>query len=528
MRRWTEASSAYTEAIDICSSIGDRSARIGLEVNVAEMCITRGDQSRAAAALENATSLSSDTGDAAWVPHIEKLRGILHREAGAVAEAEQAFDRAVELCEARQDLLLLAETLRERAELYHTEGRNRDALANLNRAHRLFTQLRAKRELANVDRSVARLEDDFMTFVRRWGESIEAKDRYTQGHCMRVADLSCAIAEASGIDGQSLFWFRIGALLHDVGKLVVPSEILNKPGKLTDEEWAVMRSHPAAGVDLLAGIDFPWDVLPIIESHHERWDGRGYPHGLSGQDIPLSARILAVADVYDALTSLRSYKDSLNHEAALEIMRCDIGKAFDPAVFAKFEAVVEHRTRHGGATVPEPTDDVKVAGTPSPAPALDVLTGDRLTGLPLRESLERIGTQALADRRVSDGVVSLLALQVEPDAGCGDLYRRRVLRWIANELRAVTRTSDFLARTGENQLMALLPQASRQQALSVMTRVQTAVARRLQVRGEKNASVRVQATVATAPDDGDTIAELFTRVERNAGDTSADGRARAG
>ena len=92
---------------------------------------------------------------------------------------------------------------------------------------------------------------------------------------------------------------------------MVPSEILNKPGKLTDDEWALMRSHPTAGVDMLAGIDFPWDVRPVIESHHERWDGKGYPHGLRGEDIPLSARILAVADVYDALTSLRSYKAAL-------------------------------------------------------------------------------------------------------------------------------------------------------------------------------------------------------------------------
>ena len=161
------------------------------------------------------------------------------------------------------------------------------------------------------------------------------KDRYTQGHCVRVADIACAIAGVSGIEGQSLFWFRIGALLHDVGKLVVPSEVLNKPGKLTPDEWTLMRSHPSAGVDMLAGIDFPWDVRPLIESHHERWDGKGYPHGLKETETPLSARILAVADVYDALTSIRSYKAALTHEEAIETMRRDVGTAFDPAVFAR-------------------------------------------------------------------------------------------------------------------------------------------------------------------------------------------------
>ena len=154
LRQWPEAERAYAEAIDISNAIGDQTARIGLEVNVADMRLARGDASRAAVAFDNAVMLTTETGDTAWAAHIAKLRGMLHRAAGAITEAEQQFDRAVELSESRQDLLLLAETLRERAELYQSEGRNRETLQNLNRAHRLFTQLRAKRELANVDRSV--------------------------------------------------------------------------------------------------------------------------------------------------------------------------------------------------------------------------------------------------------------------------------------------------------------------------------------------------------------------------------------
>src|SRR6185369_14976842 len=111
----------------------------------------------------------------------------------------------------------------------------------------------------------------------------------TQGHCERVADLAGALAAKAGLDETSLFWFRIGALLHDVGKLIVPAEVLNKPGMLTD-------------------VQFPWDVAPMVRSHHERWDGGGYPDGLAAESIPLSARILCIADVYDALTTERSYK----------------------------------------------------------------------------------------------------------------------------------------------------------------------------------------------------------------------------
>lgn len=132
----------------------------------------------------------------------------------------------------------------------------------------------------------------------------------------------------------------MGALLHDVGKIDIPPEILNKPDRLNSEEWARMRSHPEAGVELLRGIDFPDDVLPIVLSHHEKWDGSGYPHGLSGEAIPLSARILGLADVYDALATDRSYKKGFPHERAMEMMRENVNTHFDPALFTDFERVM--------------------------------------------------------------------------------------------------------------------------------------------------------------------------------------------
>jgi len=523
LRRWTDADRAYAEAIETAKAIGDHSARVGLEVNVAEMCLTRGDAERGTSALDRASTLARETGDTAWDAHIAKLRGILHRDAGAVRDAEQQFARAVELSEARQDPLLLAETLRERAELYQSEGRNRDTLQSLNRAHRLFTQLRAKHALANVDRSVARLEGSFLDVVRTWGESIEAKDRYTQGHCVRVATLSCAIAGECGIDGQSLFWFRIGALLHDVGKLVVPSEVLNKPGKLTPDEWALMRSHPTAGVDMLAGIEFPWDVRPIIESHHERWDGTGYPHALRGEEIPLSARILAVADVYDALTSVRSYKHALTHDEALDVMRRDVGFAFDPGVFSKFEAVL--RTTMQGAMpqlVAPSADDAA-------APRTLESTSDEVTGLPLRRSMERITAQVLADRRATNGTASILVLELEANGVWSEVQRQRVLRWIAGELRAVTRTSDFVARTADDQFMALLPNSSERHARTIMTRVERALARRFRSRSITGFSHLLRMAVATSPHDGETADKLFASATEAAAKRSSHDRAsRAG
>ncbi len=112
--------------------------------------------------------------------------------------------------------------------------------------------------------------------------------------------------------------------------------MLNKPGRLNDDEWRVMKRHPEAGVELLADIDFPWDVRPMVRNHHERWDGAGYPDGLAGTDIPLPARILCIADVYDALTTTRSYRAGFSHEKTMRIMSETAEGHFDPELFALF------------------------------------------------------------------------------------------------------------------------------------------------------------------------------------------------
>jgi putative nucleotidyltransferase with HDIG domain len=218
--------------------------------------------------------------------------------------------------------------------------RERETLQALNTSHRLFNELRAQRDLADVSRRMRGLEQRFHDIVSAWARSIESKDPYTLGHCERVADYACTILREIDNDESTMFWFRIGALLHDVGKINVPTEVLNKPGKLTPEERALMESHPVAGVELLKDIEFPWDVVPMVRSHHERWDGRGYPDCLTGEAIPLHARVLALADVFDALTTDRPYRPAFTPHEAVRMMRDDAGRAFDPALFAVFERVV--------------------------------------------------------------------------------------------------------------------------------------------------------------------------------------------
>jgi len=265
---------------------------------------------------------------------------VIARMRGDLAESERQLSAAYDSAMSREDLLLAAETAREQAELYEIMGKNRDTLQSLTLSHRLFTKLRAQLDLADLQRRVSRLEDRFYLVAARWGQTIESKDAYTLGHCERVADYACVLARDVGFDDITMFWFRMGAVLHDVGKIVVPSEILNKPGPLDADERAVMERHAAAGGDLLREIDFPWDILPMVRGHHERWDGRGYPDGLAGENIALSARITCVADVFDALTTDRPYRPAFSHDEAMSMMAANSGKMFDPELFARFERLV--------------------------------------------------------------------------------------------------------------------------------------------------------------------------------------------
>jgi putative nucleotidyltransferase with HDIG domain len=216
-----------------------------------------------------------------------------------------------------------------------------EILRHLNRAHRLFSELGAQLEIADLDRRLDGLEETYLRVVREWGESIESADHYTAGHCERVSAFAGALAEAVGFRGRDLAWIRMGAFLHDVGKITVPPAILNKQGPLSEEEWAVMRGHTLAGARIVGDLDFPWDIGPIVRNHHEHWDGSGYPDGLAGEAIPLTARILCVADSYDALTTERSYRPALSTRAALDEMAADAGRVHDPALFATFRRLCE-------------------------------------------------------------------------------------------------------------------------------------------------------------------------------------------
>jgi putative nucleotidyltransferase with HDIG domain len=339
--RWEDAEGTYREALALCEACGDASTALMIDVNRAAMRVARGDYADAQVVCERVLQEARPLNDLRVLSEVYKHCGVIAREMGRTDEAEEYLRVAFESAVRREDLLLAAESAREQAELYSTLRRNREALQALNASHRLFAKLRVQRDIADVRHRIDRLERRFLDVVRQWSQSIESKDRYTLGHCERVADYTCAIARTLGFDEQTLFWLRIGAMLHDVGKIHVPSDILNKAAPLTPAERAIIERHAAAGAELLHDVEFPWDVLPMIRHHHERWDGAGYPDGMAGDAIPLSARMLCVADVYDALTTHRPYRAAFSPADALAAMHADRGRVFDPDILDRFARIVD-------------------------------------------------------------------------------------------------------------------------------------------------------------------------------------------
>ncbi len=523
--RWDAAEAAYTEALAVCEEVGDRDVLARLHSNLAEAWLARGDLARARAACAKAVAVCDGTEHGGPRGEVYKMLGIVARESGELGASDAHLAAAERFAVDRQDLLLLAEVAREQGDLYRRQGRNRDTLSALNRSHQLFRQLRAQRDIADVTRRMGRLEGEFVEVARRWGESIDAKDCYTQGHCQRVADLSCRIAEhagaAYGFDAQTMFWYRIGALLHDVGKLDVPAEVLNKPGKLSDAEWAMMRGHAEAGVALLGDIEFPWDIRPIVLSHHERWDGKGYPHGLAGEAIPLSARVLAVADVYDALTSVRSYKRAMTHDDALRILRQDAGTAFDPQVVAWFEAVAPAWRATLAAADGAPEVDGSMGGDARLAP--DVRDQrraaglDEVTGLPGRQTFFDECARVLA-ARVGDGRPTVLLLvSLTPPAVAGAIgtsgLSEAALAAVGEAISRNTRGGDFVGRYSEREFVVMLPDTNVEDGAATLVRLRDVIGTALRNVTSDAAAPMVDMAASVAPEHGTTSGALLAAAD---------------
>jgi putative nucleotidyltransferase with HDIG domain len=184
-----------------------------------------------------------------------------------------------------------------------------------------------------------RLEAAYVQFIGTLASALDARDPYTAGHSGRVSEISCAIARSLQVDRQTFERIRIGALLHDIGKIGISDQILQKPGKLTVEEFDIIKLHPTIGRRILEGVNGFESYLDSVELHHENWDGTGYPRGLSEESVPLAARIIHVADAYDAMTSDRPYRRGMTHRKAMSILAECAGTQFDPTLVAEFQKI---------------------------------------------------------------------------------------------------------------------------------------------------------------------------------------------
>jgi len=194
-----------------------------------------------------------------------------------------------------------------------------------------------------VQDSQERLEQASLEFLETMARALDARDPYTAGHSDRVSANATAIAEAMGLPPDQIEIIRIGAKMHDIGKIGIPDAVLQKPGPLTEEEFDLIKLHPQMGKRILEKVGQFQDYLPIIELHHEDWDGRGYPYGLVGEEAPLGARIVHVADVHDAITSNRAYRSAMPPEQVMEIMQRGSGTQFEPGVTEVFLSLLRQR-----------------------------------------------------------------------------------------------------------------------------------------------------------------------------------------
>jgi putative nucleotidyltransferase with HDIG domain len=285
--------------------------------------------------------------------------------------------------------------------------------------------------IGNID-LYASLQEAYLSTVRALAAAIDAKDPYTRGHSERVATYALMIAERMGLASEQKDALEMASYLHDIGKIGISEDILLKPGKLSDEEMGQMRHHPLIGANILKPVSFPWPILPVVRHHHEHYDGGGYPAGLRGEEIPLLARILTVADSYEAMTSDRPYRRGRSTEEAIaELKRCS-GSQFDPKIVEAFVEVLElaqleQQLPVEGAAVPAAEGEAlpEQEGAALTALCEGVLTAFRRLGGPrLSANVEREANARMAEQGLPYSLRSgRLVGAVEAGADADDLSR---------------------------------------------------------------------------------------------------------
>ena len=332
-----EAFEFFRRAYDTATEIKDASLTLIVDINLADLYLKRGALPEARQhCLKARDYLVENNLTNGHLVETEKIAGKLAREEKQYKSAKESFDRAHDICRKINARFLEAEVLKERGALFMVMNRPFDALSDLEASYHLYTTLEVEEKKEQTERVINSIESLYLDIFDAMAKDVDRKDPYTKGHSDRVASLALLLARELGLRTSMLKTVVAAALLHDIGKVKIDDAILKKAGRLTEEEFHAIQKHPELGVEMLRGKEFPWDIKPCILHHHEKLNGRGYPLGLKGEDIPLGARIICIADVFDALTSNRVYRAAYDTEKALAIMNDEAGTSFDPVLLRCF------------------------------------------------------------------------------------------------------------------------------------------------------------------------------------------------
>jgi putative nucleotidyltransferase with HDIG domain len=332
-----EAFKYFQKAYETALSIKDASLTLIVDINLADLYLKKGELESAKQHCRKAEKyLLEQNLINGHLVETKKLAGKIAYYEANYDEALRHFNRAMEISDGIGAKFLTAEVLMERGTLNRAMGKHIEALSDLESSYHIYTNLKADVKKEHTEQVINSIEKLYLQIFDAMARDVDRKDQYTKGHSDRVAALALLLAKELGMQTHMLKTIVAASLLHDIGKIEIEDQILKKAGRLTREEFVSIRRHPGMGVEMLRGKEFPWDIKPLILHHHEKTDGSGYPLGLKGEDIPLGARIICIADVFDALTSDRVYRSAYDTEKALEIMQDESGSTFDPVLLRCF------------------------------------------------------------------------------------------------------------------------------------------------------------------------------------------------